>query len=209
MQFTATTTLALMTGLAAAYDPNPFVEPLQPWKITRFTIALPPSSAGTNGYATIKLAIENPNQVSAGPAPFADGGGYFPFPPSAANCTMTGHDTADAVTSGARCTETTQDTYGQFEVQVVDNGDNDNGAGVLDPNNLQLQFGLTYNVTQWNAHWYKTYDGTARFALNDNLVLGQCADHNKFCSYELDPNKAPLLVTPTMTDCAGTCSNDP
>ncbi|KAI0888020.1 uncharacterized protein GGS22DRAFT_154869 [Annulohypoxylon maeteangense] len=204
MQFKASlATLALTTGLTAAYDPTPFVSPLQPWQIPRFTISLPPNKLGAAGYATIKLAVSNPNQVSAGPAPHAAGGGYLPFAPSAANCTSTGHDTPAAMNGS--CVETSQDSYGVWQVGVIST----DATAAIDPRDVQVRLTLTYNVTRWNAVWFKVYQATARFSLDENLVLGECADHDRHCSYELNPDLAPLEVEPEMVDCRGTCSNDP
>ncbi|XDG05731.1 hypothetical protein ABKA04_005346 [Annulohypoxylon sp. FPYF3050] len=201
-------TLALASGLAAAYDPTPFVGPLQPWKITDFTISLPSTSSGINGNVTVKVHIENPNQVSAGPAPGAEGGGYLPFQPTTADCVATGANQYSSLTGTCQDHFSADDgTGGSFEFAIAPT--NGNWTTVIDPNCFDLRFTLTYNVTRWNADWHKLYEGSARFGLNDNLVLGKCANRANGCSYTLNPDKAPLEVAPDMVECTGTCSNNP
>ncbi|KAI2468373.1 hypothetical protein F4781DRAFT_274255 [Annulohypoxylon bovei var. microspora] len=196
MQFKSSlATLAAAAGLAASYETTPFIGPLQPWQVSQLTISLPPQ--GEAGTVDIELAIANPNQVSAGPAPHAAGGGYLPFAPSAANCSAVGG--SDVASLRYACEETTQDSYGVWSAFVR------NTSAAVDPDDLELVFGLSYNVTRWNAVWWKVYEATARFALNDNLVLGECADPNRNCTYELNPDMAPLLVQPVMVQCQGTC----
>ncbi|KAI1455019.1 hypothetical protein F4805DRAFT_437136 [Annulohypoxylon moriforme] len=170
-----------------------------------FTISLPSSQEGVNGNAAINLAIANPNEVSAGPAPFAAGGGYLTFAPSAANCTASGKNKASAM--NFTCTETTESSYGVWAVSLQDGGAGAGGA--IDPSSMSLQFTLTYNVTRWGAVWYKVYEGSARLTTDANLILGKCQNPDNHCSYTLNPDKTPLFVTPAMTDCKGTCSNNP
>ncbi|KAI1095592.1 hypothetical protein F5B19DRAFT_440146 [Rostrohypoxylon terebratum] len=208
---TSLATLALASGLAAAYDPTPFVGPLQPWKITDLTISLPPSRLGADGIVTIKVHIENPNQVSAGPAPGAEGGGYLPFQPTSADCVASGPNQYSSLTGYCNNTAAAgadDGTAGAFELAVVPPS-NGNSSGPVDPNGFEVKFSLAYNVTRWNAHWDKLYEGQAAFGLNNNLVLGKCANRENMCSYTLNPDKAPLQVAPTMVECTGTCSNDP
>ncbi|KAI1768587.1 hypothetical protein GGR53DRAFT_477597 [Hypoxylon sp. FL1150] len=184
--------LLCQTHLASAYDATPHIWPLDPWKINRLTITAPaPGHAGT---IDIAVAIENPNTVSAGPAPHAAGGGYLPFAPSAANCSAT--------TDGAgECVETSQFSYGTFAVAVA-------VAAAPSPMGFDLSFHLDYNVTRWNNVMYKVYDAAARFEVGSNLVaVGKCDDDRTgMCEYELMPESTPFEIPGiVMSDCKGYC----
>ncbi|KAI1106569.1 hypothetical protein F4804DRAFT_19057 [Jackrogersella minutella] len=177
--------LATFAAAAAAYDTTPFLGPLQPWTVSSLQITAP--QKGGQGAVDIEVAVANPNTVSAGPAPHAAGGGYLPFSPSAANCSLAG--------TSEDCEETSDTSYGVWSVGVVGDG--------VDPTDLDLKFRLDYNVTRWNAVWYKVYEGTGHFATGVNLVQGGCDGAAGTCEYEI---AAPVLVQPTMTECKGTCT---
>ncbi|KAI1403874.1 hypothetical protein F4819DRAFT_182157 [Hypoxylon fuscum] len=184
--------LAYQTDLALANDSTPFIGPLDPWKVNSLQVTVP--AKGRSGIVDIELAIENPNKVSAGPAPHAAGGGYLPFSPSAANCS-TGVDSG--VTVQNVCTETSQSSYGVWTVDLP--------KGAVDPQNLELTFNLNYNVTRWGGILYKVYTATGYFVVGKNLAKGVCDDASGTCSFELQNGSAPVLVQPTMIACKGTC----
>ncbi|KAI4871122.1 hypothetical protein F4820DRAFT_463330 [Hypoxylon rubiginosum] len=190
--------LLCQTRLAASYD-APHIWPLDPWKINSLQVTAPaPGHPGT--VMSIALAIENPNTVSAGPAPHASGGGYLSFAPSAANCTTSAAASGGAlVYTQARCAETTEFSYGAFAV----------GGVVADPRRFELAFNLNYNVTRWGSVWYKVYDAAARFEVGVNLAEGVYDRESGTYSYELMRNSTPVLVRPTMTECKGYCQMPP
>ncbi|OTB09525.1 hypothetical protein M426DRAFT_316068 [Hypoxylon sp. CI-4A] len=183
------TILLSVTNLAHSYDATPFIGPLDPWQVSSLQVT---TTATTSDATTISLAIRNPNTVSAGPAPFAAGGGYLPFNPSAANCSLAG--------SSEACIETTEFSYGVWTVDV---------APGFDPRSFDAKFSLDYNVTRWNSVWYKVYKGTGHFEVGINLDEAVCEDGDEkknTCVYGLGAAQTPVLVTPTMTECKGTCS---
>ncbi|KAI1380381.1 hypothetical protein F4677DRAFT_406683 [Hypoxylon crocopeplum] len=182
-------TFAVLSGLASAFDTTPFIGPLDPWKVTRLQITAP-----ATGPASVDLAVENPNTVSAGPAPHAAGGGYLPFSPSAANCTAVD---ADAALGDDACVETTEFSYGVWSVDAT---------GPIDPQNLDLSFTLNYNVSRWGSVLVKVYEATAHFAVGLNLADGVCDNVSGTCEFGLLPGSTPVLIPPTMTQCQGTCS---
>ncbi|KAI1416534.1 hypothetical protein F5Y13DRAFT_154148 [Hypoxylon sp. FL1857] len=184
-----------LANIAASYDSTPFLGPLDPWKVNSMRITAP--AAGQPGTADIELAIENPNTVSAGPAPHAAGGGYLPFSPSAANCSAV-QDSANPGVVNNTCVETSQSSYGVWSVEVA--------ASRIDPTNLDLTFTLNYNISRWGEQLSKVYDGTAHFAVGTNLAEGVCDEASGLCTYKLSANATPVLVPPTMTECQGTCS---
>ncbi|OTA92883.1 hypothetical protein M434DRAFT_31497 [Hypoxylon sp. CO27-5] len=184
-----------MTGLAASYDTTPFIGPLKPWKVNSLRITAP--AQGASGTVDIELAIENPNTVSAGPAPHAAGGGYLPFNPSAANCSAV-QDGADPGVAHDTCVETSELSYGVWSVEVA--------AARIDPTNLDLAFTLNYNVSRWGQQLWKVYDGTGHFAIGTNLADAVCDGASGTCVYELKADATPVLIPPTMTECQGTCS---
>lgn len=187
-----------MARLAASYDTTPFIGPLDPWKVNNLRITAP--AQGSSGTVAIELAIENPNTVSAGPAPHAAGGGYLPFSPSAANCSAV-QDGTDPGIVHATCVETSELSYGVWSVEVVPGA-----AARVDPTNLDLAFTLNYNVSRWGQQLSKVYDGTGHFAVGTNLADAVCDDASGTCLYELTAEATPVLIPPTMTECQGTCS---
>ncbi|KAI0113193.1 hypothetical protein F4814DRAFT_420890 [Daldinia grandis] len=190
-----TVVLLCHTRVALSYDPTPFIGPLDPWKVTRLQITAP--EPGRSGPLAIGLAISNPNKVSAGTAPHAAGGGYLPFAPSAANCTVETTDGGIAV--GDTCIETTQYSYGVWSVDLPP------GITDIDPRSFDLVFTLNYNVTRWGGVLYKVYEGTGHFAVGDDLEEGPCNDVSGTCLFTLKADSTPVLIPPTMTACQGTC----
>ncbi|KAI2784290.1 hypothetical protein F4815DRAFT_455252 [Daldinia loculata] len=191
-----TVVLLWQTRVALSYDTTPFIGPLDPWKVTRLNITAP--EPGRSGPLHIDLAISNPNKVSAGTAPHADGGGYLPFDPSAANCTVESADGGTAVSD--TCTETTHYSYGVWSVDLL--------PGIttyIDHRSFNLNFTLNYNVTRWGWVLYKVYEGTGHFEVGGNLEDGPCDDVSGTCLFTLKADSTPVLIPPTMTACKGTC----
>ncbi|KAI0169007.1 hypothetical protein GGR52DRAFT_501815 [Hypoxylon sp. FL1284] len=189
--------LSLQTRLAASYDTTPHIWPLDPWRISQLRITAP--APGRSGTVDIGLAIENPNTVSAGPAPHAAGGGYLPFAPSAANCTLaevpSESGSTELLDTAVVCNETTEFSYGVWTVTSASASD----AG------FDLAFRLSYNVSRWGGILYKVYDGTAQLEVGQDLTEGVCDDAADKCEFALAPGSDPVLVAPTMTDCKGYC----
>ncbi|KAI0382136.1 hypothetical protein F5Y04DRAFT_49537 [Hypomontagnella monticulosa] len=190
---TCTVSLFFQTILACT---NPCVGPLDPWKVSRLQITAP--APGHDGPLSIDLAIENPNRVTAGPAPHAAGGGYVSFEPSAVNCTVADADGK----ADDNCTETIP-SDGVWSINVAPDS-----AAQVDPRKLDLSFNLNYNITRWGGILYKVYDGTAHFEVGTNMVESGCDDTSGTCVFNLNSESAPVLVPPTMTACQGTCKVD-
>ncbi|KAI0849741.1 hypothetical protein F5Y00DRAFT_234673 [Daldinia vernicosa] len=194
----STAVLLCQIRVALSYDTTPFIGPLDPWRVTRLQITAP--EPGHSRPFGIDLAISNPNKVSAGPAPHAAGGGYLPFAPSAANCTVESADGDTAVSN--TCIETTQYSYGVWSVDLLP------GNTTIDPRSFNLVFTLNYNVTRWGGILYKLYEGMGHFGVGDNLEEGRCDDGSGTCLFTLKVNSTPALIPPTMTACQGTCRLD-
>ncbi|KAL7622224.1 hypothetical protein AAE478_007727 [Parahypoxylon ruwenzoriense] len=203
--------LLVQTQLGSAFDPYPFLGPLEPWKVTGLRITAP--QEGHSGAVHIEFAIDNPNRVSAGTAPHASGGGYVPFLPSSANCTV-GWETSSGATDGVssiygNCVETTENSGGVWTADVLGKSMAEaEGRTLFDPRKLDLAFSLTYNITRWGGVMLKVYNGTAHFAVGENPEDGFCSDESGTCEFGLKNGSAPVLVEPTMTACQGTCHLD-
>ncbi|KAI2621966.1 hypothetical protein GGS26DRAFT_256618 [Hypomontagnella submonticulosa] len=188
--------LFFRTTLACSSGAQPCIGPLDPWTVSRLQITAP--TPGRDGPLSIDLAIENPNRVTAGPAPHAAGGGYLSFEPSAVNCTVADED--GKVNNTCTESEEASPSYGMWSIDVAPGA-----AEKVDPRNLDLAFNLNYNVTRWGSILYKVYDGTAHFEVGTNMAEGGCDDASGTCVFNLKSESVPVLVSPTMTACQGTC----
>ncbi|KAI0022849.1 hypothetical protein F4780DRAFT_139958 [Xylariomycetidae sp. FL0641] len=171
---------------------TPFLGPLAPWEVRALSIDSWPSPTA------LSLTITNPNNITAGPAPHADGGGYVDFLASTAACTLE---------EGERnCTEVapTLESYGAwtFAVRLPPGNNNSSSRRTFD-----IDFVLDYNLTRWGQQMYKVLEGTGHFAVDDAAaVAGGCADAGG-CEliHLVEAGDPPVLIPPTITACRGTC----
>ncbi|KAI1387483.1 uncharacterized protein F4822DRAFT_444175 [Hypoxylon trugodes] len=212
--FTQTSTFAVLlctlsAKLASSADSSPFLGRLDPWQVSRLEITAP--APGRDGPLNIDLDIANPNNVSAGPIPHGDGGGYLAFGPSSASCIAIEETIRNSSGSLGRgqihdnCTGTTSQSYGVWSVDLYPKNATRGSARTVNPANLQLTFTLNYNISRYGEYLYKRYEGTGRFKLGENLDR-HCFAKNQTCSYALKANSTPVLVPQRLMACQGTCS---
>ncbi|KAI2610112.1 uncharacterized protein GGS25DRAFT_487488 [Hypoxylon fragiforme] len=181
---------------------TPIVGALAPWKVTSIQIRTP--SMRRPGPIAVDLIIENPNSADAGTRPHAEGGGYFTFDPSNANCTIT--------TRGHHCTETTNNLYSTWTIglshplNITRRGGGGGGGFPFDPRNIGLKFTLTYNMTRMDSALYKVYEGIGHFGVGLNLTQGACDYTGGTCMIGLASKNKPLLIFPKLKACQGTCA---
>ncbi|KAI1337088.1 hypothetical protein F5Y15DRAFT_418402 [Xylariaceae sp. FL0016] len=179
--------LALSTLLYAAapvlgFDSVPFLGPLQPWEVSSLQVQSIPSSGDDADSIAVSLLISNPNNITAGPAPHADGGGYLPFEQSTANCTAKWQSSGDWKAS--HCSEVSfPESYGVWTFEVVSLQE----VAETAVQSVDIKFSLDYNVTRWGSVYYKLLEGTGHFDLGSS------------------DGGDPVLVDPTIVQCQGTC----
>ncbi|KAI0594723.1 hypothetical protein F4775DRAFT_572762 [Biscogniauxia sp. FL1348] len=187
-------TLLAATLLRAAHAADkPFLGPLAPFEVSDLSAPCGGVSPDKNSNKNISFTITNPNRITAGRAPHAEGGGYWSFENSTARCAGAG--------AGGDCAEMVATTASSsarwsFRVLRLNNGTGSRG--------FDISVMLDYNVTRWGGVYYKVLEGTGRFAVGDQLVQHGDGD-GAGCELVLADGKAPVLVPPAITECKGTC----
>ncbi|KAI1488192.1 hypothetical protein F5X96DRAFT_646792 [Biscogniauxia mediterranea] len=172
---------AATTLLSAAQAADePFLGPLAPFEVS--ALSAPCGAANSHN---VTLTVANPNRVTAGRAPHAEGGGYWSFENSTARCATGGCAEVSSASSSSSA---------QWSFRVS----NGTEAG------FDVAFTLVYNVTRWGGVYYKVLEGTGRFVVGEQLVK-RGGDDDDGCELVLADGAAPVLVPPTITDCKGTC----
>ncbi|KAI2628772.1 hypothetical protein GGR54DRAFT_636487 [Hypoxylon sp. NC1633] len=203
---TLTALLLCQTGLAAPAGGNgngngngngrPFLGPLKPWTITKLRVSTSVIGRNHTDRVVVSVGIDNPNNVTAGPAPHAAGGGYVAFASSTANCQSSINGN---LTTGTNCTEISHNQDGVWSITAVPNA-----TQHIDPHNLLLTFTLNYSVNRFGSVLQKMYKATGRFNVGQNLIDNGCEKGT--CTYSLKNGTKTITVTPKLVQCKGTCT---
>ncbi|KAI1632850.1 hypothetical protein F4809DRAFT_625643 [Biscogniauxia mediterranea] len=191
---------ALLSAAQAADEP--FLGPLAPFEVSALSA---PCGAGAASSDNVAFTVANPNRVTAGRSPHAEGGGYWSFENSTARCAGSCAEVSSPASSSS--------ALWSFRVSSTTTT---NGTGAA-REGFDVGFTLVYNVTRWGGVYYKVLEGTGRFVVGEQLVQrgggGDDGDDDDGgsvggaagCELVLADGAAPVLVPPTITDCKGTC----
>ncbi|KAI1496682.1 hypothetical protein F5X99DRAFT_399583 [Biscogniauxia marginata] len=190
-------TVVLCEASLARRDDAPFLGPLAPLRVSALRIA-PQTASCSASPSDITLTVTNPNRITAGHAPHAEGGGYWSFEESTASCSARWQ----SGNASYSCEEVSSPaSSGKWTFEMVPcNNTGTRAAGPLD--HFDIRFMLDYNITRWGSVYYKILEGTGHFVLGEQLVE---VNGSAGCSFVLANGSAPVLVPPTITACRGTC----